>query len=119
MAEAPTAALELSTARQRSLVKIDDKSYELRHPDELSVVESYFMQELSKRLVALSKGEVSEKDLSSIQQGLDRSLRTAFVDLPESVLTILNDGQKLKVLEVFSQAREPLPSAQEPQTKTA
>lgn len=97
MAETPI--LELSTLIERPTIRIDGTLYELRAPDELSVMDGQYLTHAGKRIDALARTEDADEHLPML---LDEVIRRVTVDLPEEVLGKLKESQKLSICEVFT-----------------
>ncbi|MBC2858726.1 hypothetical protein [Stappia sp. 28M-7] len=98
MAETPI--LDLETLIKRPIIRIDGERYELRAPDELSVLESQRLTTAGKEIEALASSGDPENVLAGV---IDDVTRRIVVDLPDAVLAGLSESQKMAICEVFTQ----------------
>lgn len=94
--------LELSTLIDRPIIVIDGERYEIRSPEELSVLDHHRLTKQGKALDVLMAGE----DLSIPQHRELESLLASISDfimvgVPEDVRLKLTDTQRMDVAEVF------------------
>ena len=95
--------LDILTKVDRPHFTIDGKSYELRHPNELSMTEFHLLS--SKGASLISFGEQYEKDpdtaFKAIQTCMDELLDIVTPDLPKGVRAILNPFHVQQILDSF------------------
>lgn len=97
---APKTLLELTTdAPERSAIKVDGKTYELRSRDDLGLKEDAEFRRLMKEFADAQPGQDWEKMASF----LNSMVKTVVIDIPDEVLAKLSDGKKLKIIEAFTQ----------------
>jgi len=96
--------LDLSTFVEREFILVDDKKYELRNVDELSLLDFTAFQVASKRVDAIREnlGGITEKDMNELRDLTNGSLRRIIVDLDESTIVALSDTQKSQIIMVFT-----------------
>lgn len=107
--------LELSTeAPERSVIKIDDKLYELRSREDLGLRED---AEFSGMMEDFKTAQ-DAKDWRQMSAVLDRMVQGVVMGMPPELLAKLNDAKKLKIVQAFTtevaQSRQPI-SKVEPQ----
>ena len=95
--------LKLSTLIERPTIIIDDVSYEIMSPDELSVVETYRLASQGKRIEQLMDSPkleaVDERELAGLIRGIADFL---MVGVPVDVRDKLTDAMRTEVAEVFT-----------------
>jgi hypothetical protein len=94
--------LDLDTLVIRPIVRIDEVEYELRAPDELSVLENHRLLALGKRIEAI---EALEEATDDDDADYDRLLRTFCRKLllaPDEILERLTTSQRAAVGLTFS-----------------
>ncbi len=94
--------LKLSTLIERPTIIIDDVSYEIMSPDELSVLDHHRLGSWGKQLDTLMNKltleRAAEKKLSSL---LHRITNFIMVDVPNDVRDKLSDVMRMEIAEVF------------------
>lgn len=92
--------LELTTdAPTRALIKIDDKTYELRSADDMGLKEQTELQKMN----ALVTDADTQKDWAAMSRVLDEMVHIVVFGIPDEVLAKLSDSKKLKIVEAFMQ----------------
>ncbi len=96
--------LDLSTLVDRPKIRIDGRLYELRSPDELSVLDSQRLTSAGKRIDALAGASdpAGEGDTRELAELIDDVTRRVLVEIPEAVFASLSQMQKLSICEVFT-----------------
>jgi acid phosphatase family membrane protein YuiD len=96
--------LDLSTLVDRPKIRIDGTLYELRSPDELSVLDSQRLTSAGKRIDALAGASdpAGEDDSGELAGLIDDVTRRVLVEIPETVFESLSQIQKLSICEVFT-----------------
>lgn len=103
MAESKTPLLDLNTLTERSLIKINDGTFELRNPGELSLLSYRKLETRSAEMEALMEQEsLSDNQVEILAKTLD-SLVEMVLDAPDEVRAQLNDLHKLRILQVFNE----------------
>ncbi|HMJ87978.1 MAG TPA: hypothetical protein VK504_32600 [Vicinamibacterales bacterium] len=101
-------ALDLSTLVERHHVRIDGERYELRHPDEFSLIEQLRLFRQAKRVVELvtiltsdtaTPSEAEEKEYETL---LDLTCR-AVLDAPDEVHARLREEHRSAISRAFTQ----------------
>lgn len=115
--------LDLSTAFDRPMVRIDGVDYELLQRGDLGLVDQMRLWALQSRVAqvqAKSLEQFVESDAAVVGEALDGALAILMPDLPEAVRRRLREGQKLAILDSFTETAEPeretLPETASPQT---
>lgn len=94
--------LDLNTLVIRPLVRIDGVAYEMRGPDELSILENHRLLALGKRAEAIEEiQDPTEADHAEYQEVLSRICRTVLL-APAEVLGRLLVPQRAAVALTFS-----------------
>lgn len=96
---AETAILDLETLIKRPTIRIDGKLYELRAPDELSVLDSQWLTTAGKRIEQLAAAGDPEGKLPEL---LEAVVRRILVDVPDDVLARLSEAHRMAICEVFT-----------------
>ncbi len=103
-----TPLLSLDTFVERDRIKItselhpDGKLYELRNPDELSMVDHARIRSRHARTIDLrGVTELSEQQAQDLTEALDNLVTTVMPDVEPEVLADLSDGKKAQVLDVW------------------
>lgn len=91
--------LSVATLIERPTIDIDGTKYEMRHPDELSLVDSHRFSRWAQRFEELAKQDEPGAELDEIA---DRIARAALIAVPEEVLARLTGQHKAAVAEVFT-----------------
>ncbi|KKM84735.1 hypothetical protein LCGC14_1296260 [marine sediment metagenome] len=95
--------LKLSTLIDRPTIIIDDVSYGIRSPDELSVLDHYRLGSQGKKLDALMDepelDDEGEKKLSTLLHAITDFI---MVDVPADVRVKLSDAMRTEIAEVFT-----------------
>jgi hypothetical protein len=94
----PEPLLSLATLIDRRTIEIDARRYEIRSPDELSVLDSHRFSQWASRLEALQKAGDESPEMDELA---DTIARNAVVDVPAEVFAKLTGAQKIAVAEVF------------------
>jgi hypothetical protein len=96
--------LDLSTETpDRPVIRIDGKDYHLAIADDFTFAEFTWLAREGSKFGDLWAAENTNGEL---EKQLDKLCRMAFHDIPDEVYEKLNDGQKLQVLNVFTEAVE-------------
>jgi hypothetical protein len=93
-------ALSIFTDAKRRPLKINNETYYLADPAELSIAQQV---ELSRIGSVFERLQNEPDDAALIEAGsaLDRAVRYATIGIPESVFESLTDYHKLRIVEVF------------------
>lgn len=91
--------LDLNTLIERPTIRIDGETYELRSPDELSVLDSHFFTVKGKEIEQLGEAEGSDADLAAV---VDQVVPRMVIDLPDDVYDRLSGAAKLAIVDVFT-----------------
>lgn len=91
--------LDLETLIKRPTIKIDGKSFEIRTPDELSVLESAWFSKKGREIAEAAKQDNQDEVETLMAEVVGRCV----VDLPEDVLTKLSGAHKAAISELFTQ----------------
>ena len=118
--------LNLSTAFDRPVIRIDGVDYPLLERGDLGIVDQMRLWQMYGRVAqirAKSPDDIAETDGAVIGAALDTVLQIILPDVPNEVLERLREPQKLAILESFTQAAEPttpetLPPESQPTTAT-
>lgn len=91
--------LDLSTLIERPTIRIDGATYQLRNPEELSILDSQWLSDAGKRIetIAGTKGDGEELDAA-----IAEVVKRAVVDLPPDVFAKLSGSQRMAIVEVFT-----------------
>lgn len=99
--------LDLTTLVERPKVRIDGELFELRHPDELSIVEQLRLEKMSQRAVhlidemrAAAEGP-SEEQQQELAAVMDKTCRLVLV-APDSVHAKLREPHRSAISRAFS-----------------
>ena len=103
---APTPLLDLDTLAERPFVLIDQVKYELRTPEEVSVLEHRRLGKLGARLDAIEKTEDPSEEEEQEYEQLLKTLSGRVLLAPDEVKARLNSSQRVAVA-VASQAHAP------------
>lgn len=96
--------LSLSTTEfNRPTVLIDDVSYEMRSPDEMSVEMIKLMEALGERMTHFQDAERGDRDYDDLAAAAAESVRIVMVDIPEEVVERLPLGMQGKISKAFMQ----------------
>lgn len=114
----PNPILDLKTLTSRQQVRIDGRLYELRSPDELSLLA--YRQHAARfvRLGALLQKKSINATESKEQAALLDGLCRLILDAPPQVHARLHDGQRLQIAEVFSRLLRTRRTARGPRAST-
>lgn len=113
--------LELSTeAPERSVIKVDSKSYELRAREDLGLKEDAEFNALHTEFAQATE----KKEWTALAPLLDRMVTGVVIGMEPEVLAKLSDAKKLKIVQAFikeiGEVRLPISSeAQAEPEKTA
>lgn len=112
--------LEILTKSARPTFTIDGKPYEMRHPNELSMMEFY---ELSKTGSALSTfgeefADDPEASFEKIREVIKELLDVITPDLPDDVGSELNPFHVMKILDAFIGLSQITPQLEDEQVPT-
>lgn len=95
--------LDLSTLTERKQITIDGVAFEMRDPDEFSILDNHRFARMGKRLDALmNKDALSEAEEKELADTLDR-LAQKILDAPDSVHARLRDNHRLQIIRTFTQ----------------
>lgn len=101
MADEPI--LELTTLVRRPKIAIDGERYEIRSPDELSVLDHQRLASLGTRLQKLmDKAELTTPEEKELGELIPTISAKIMVGVPIAIAARLSDEQRLKVIEVFT-----------------
>lgn len=97
--------LKLSTTHDRDFIMIDDLRCDIRGKDELSIVDYHRISSLGKKIQKTFdvEKELSEDEISELQETLDKTIVFILSDAPEDVLNKINDTQKLEIILAFTE----------------
>lgn len=102
--------LELTSKPERALVKLGAKTYELKDPSELDLLDLIGFQRKAARVVEIHDQVLKADDIGEFAEELSRILRemvaTVFL-APKSVLEKLTDGQRGQIVRAFRQTQTP------------
>lgn len=91
--------LSLDTLIVRPTVEIDGTAYEIRSPDELSVLESRRFELWAKKIEAQ---ETSEEPTAELDELADTITRQVLIGVPDDVMAKLTGQHKIAVVAVFT-----------------
>jgi hypothetical protein len=93
--------LDLETMLERPFITIDQKPYDLRNPDELSVAESLRFGRWGKLLEELQAngGEEVADELDALVETMARAI---LVEVPDDVFTGISGAQRWAIIDVFT-----------------
>ncbi|MBA5778072.1 hypothetical protein H2509_13550 [Stappia sp. F7233] len=91
--------LDLSTLIERPRIRIDGNLYEIRSPDELSLIESHFFALKGQEIDRLTKAGNQGEELAELIRDV---VRKVVVELPSKVLSRLSEAHMLAIVEVFT-----------------
>ena len=98
--------LDLSTKQERPKIRIDDVLYELRLPTDLELRDVLWLQRAAKRMgyleKQLEKDVVSDAVGDEFQAMMDRFANLILGEVPEKVLALLSDLQRMAVVNTYS-----------------
>lgn len=95
--------LEIETLIERPTIIIDEESYEIRSPDELSVIDTHRLSSQGRRLDALmAKDKLSAVDKKQLSKLLTDISNFIMVGVPDDVGEKLSDTQRFEIAEVFT-----------------
>lgn len=101
----PAPVLDLSTVVDRPFLKIDGEQFEIRHPDEFSLVQQLRQQRHAERVMALVEGmlheppsEATEREYAAL---LDQSCRQVLM-APDPIHEKLRDEHRLAIVKAFT-----------------
>lgn len=100
--------LELTSKPERALVKLGAKTYELKDPSELNLLDLVNFKRKAARVVEIHDEVLKADNIGDYAEELSRILRemvaTVFV-APKSVLDRLTDGQRGQIVRAFRQTQ--------------
>ncbi|KKM73939.1 hypothetical protein LCGC14_1405340 [marine sediment metagenome] len=95
--------LNIATLIERPQIKIDEGLFEIKSPDELSVVDHHRLQSQGRRLEELMAQDtlnvIDEVELGKLLTDISTFI---MVGVPEEVQAKLTDSQRTQVCEVFT-----------------
>ncbi len=96
--------LDILTKVDRPTFTIDGESYEMRHPNELSMTELHLLSSKGSTLVSLGKlyEEDPDEAFKSITDCMNELLDIVTPDLPKKVLEALNPFHVQQILDSFT-----------------
>ncbi len=103
---APTPLLDLDTLAERPFVLIDQVKYELRTPEEVSVLEHRRLGKLGARLDAIEKTEDPSEEEEQEYEQLLKTLSGRVLLAPDEVKARLNSSQRVAVAVAFTRLRQ-------------
>ena len=107
MAPSKEPVLSLSTlAPDRPIIEIDDTHYEIAVTGDLGLVESHKLDALQPSMLAFSeiKGPPSQDALEEVADTLKSFVALIVLECDESVIDKLNDGQRMAIVNVVTNA---------------
>lgn len=108
-ARSTTPVLSLSTVDEGLPIKIDGKSYLVKHPDSLPIGVLRRFEETAPRIADLMDLERPTKAQQKELSALLTEFTDAVVEAPAQVLAKLQDWHMVQVMNVFTQLRAPKP----------
>lgn len=96
--------LDLSTIHEHPKIRIDGKLYEMLTGDDLGIRDIAEFQAIAKSAEKLQDGDLSPDEAGEIAIMIDGMIRSITVGLPDNLREKLTDFQKIKIIEVFSDA---------------
>ncbi|PYE86915.1 hypothetical protein [Phyllobacterium leguminum] len=99
MADKTKPILDLTTMIERPKIAIDGQLYEIRSPDELSILDSQRFTLWGREIEALAKEPDSADALTAV---IDVAARTVMVGVPDEVFDKLSGAQRRSVLDLFT-----------------
>jgi len=102
----PIPVLDLSTLVDRPFIRIDGTNYDIRHPDEFSLVQQLRQQRQAERVMLLVQAMV-EKQASTADEEeyvsiLDQSCRAVLI-APDAIHEKLRDDHRLAIVKAFTE----------------
>lgn len=88
---------------ERATITIDGEPYELNTEDDLQFKDTVFLGFVSNEIEEAQKS-YTDKRGEKLEQYLNKAVGLIVRGVPDEVVARLSDGQKLKVVEVFSNA---------------
>lgn len=118
--------LDLSTAFDRPLVRIDGVDYQMMERGDLGIVDQMRIWQMYGRVAqirAKAPDAFADSDKAVIAEALDTVLSVLIPDLPAAVRDRLREEQKLAILQSFTEAAAPtseaLPQVNPPTTESS
>jgi len=97
--------LDLSTKRERAKISIDGKMYEMFNVQDHSITVITEMKQVGEEASALiEKTDRTREDHKRLKELVDTSVKRIVRGIKKRVLNKLSFDQKVKIMEVFSQA---------------
>jgi len=98
--------LDLSTIHQRPTITIDGTRYGLKTWDDFGLLDVTYFQEVGKKALGMGN-TITDEEVPEVAEMINGMIDKIVVDLPASVRDKLTDWQKIKIIEVFSEAVTP------------
>lgn len=100
-------ALTFSTLHPLTTIDVDGKTYNVRHPDSLSLIQFKQMERHFPTLGAiLTKDTITDEDVETLRPLLERTC-AAICDAPAEVQARLTDKQLIEIVMLFIELRSP------------
>lgn len=95
--------LEIETLIERPTIIIDEEAYEIRSPDELSVIDTHRLSSQGRRLNALmSRDKIKPAEKKELSKLLHAISDFIMVGVPNDIRDNLSDPQRMEIAEVFT-----------------
>lgn len=100
--------LDLTTAFERDVVRIDGQAFEMLNPGELSIMQLHRIEKIGQRMREITQSEVEEEQKADALGRLSReACGLIFADCPAEVLDRLSDVQRIRVMQAFASSSRP------------
>lgn len=94
--------LDLSTSITRHTIKVDGKAYELRDPDELSLLEQHYLRQWGQDIEESFADESDAEAVSKGEHALRQTIGLLMPSLPAEISERLSDTQRLAIIRGFT-----------------
>ena len=107
--------LNLDTLVERRVVVIDGKHYELKNPDEVSLLDYHRIWYKGRELdAAFAKPNLTMDEIGALAKNIDELCRF-LLDAPDAVHARLHESHKMKVIQVFTSLQHAAVTAPAPE----
>jgi len=96
--------LDLSTIHERPKIRIDGDLYEMLTSDDFGIVDIADFKAVGKAADKLQSGDLDRPEAEKLAKLVDEMIEKIVLDIPAEVLGKLTFTQKMKIIEVFSDA---------------
>lgn len=111
--------LDLSTQKpERNHITVDGVDYELAVMDDLAFKDSAFMSYVGRKAQGVEKIETWTDEFGDeLEEMIYKAGKIILPDMPDEVYNRLTDNQRLRVIQVFSEAEQPTQEAPQKSTE--